>query len=155
MNLEITLRELSAIIASLNSFVQVPIPAKYSWRLGRVMKKLQSEVDSFADHRATLFQKYGEEVEPETEEQKMQGTQFKIKPENMDIFSSELNELLSETIEIEFDKIPISLIEDSNMTIADMVNLDLFFLDDEVIEVKKVSKKVSKKASKKKVKVSK
>lgn len=150
MNLEITLRELSAIIASLNSFVQVPIPAKYSWRLGRVMKKLQAEVDSFTDHRAKLFQKYGEEIKPETEEQKAQGTQFKIKPEHMEKFTKELNDLLSEVIEIEFDQIPISLIEDSKMTIADMVNLDLFFLDDEIKEIREV-----KKVSKKKVKVSK
>lgn len=154
MNLEITLRELSAIIASLNNFVQVPIPAKYSWRLGRVMKSLQSEVDSFSDHRAKLFRKYGEEVKPETEEQKAQGTQFKIKPEHMEKFTKELNDLLSEIIEIEFDQIPISLIEDSKMTIADMVNLDLFFLDDEERGVREV-KKVNKKVSKKKVKVSK
>jgi len=149
MNLDITLKELSAIISSLNSFVQVPIPAKYSWRLGRVMKKLQVEVESFTDQRSKLFEKYGEEVESESEEKKMQGVQFKIKAEHMDVFTKELNDLLQETIEIEFDPIPISLIEDSNMTIADMVNLDVFFFDDEVKEVKEV-KKV---AGKKKVKV--
>lgn len=152
MNLEITLKEISPIISSLNNFVQVPIPAKYSWRLSKVMKNLQSEVESFGDHRAKLFEKYGEEF---YQEDNAKGKQFKIKEENFDIFTKELNELLSEKIKISFDPIPISLIENSNMTIADMVNLEMFFLDDEVEEVKNVSKNVSKKVSKKKVKVSK
>lgn len=131
MELNITLRELSPIIQSLNSFVQVPIPAKYSWRLSKVMKHLQGEVDSFNQHRNDLFEKYGEEVDnPDLPEGMPGGKSYKIKPEHVETFQSELNELLSETISIEFDPIPISLVADSPMSIADISNLSVFFLDD-------------------------
>ena len=134
MKLTITLRELSPIIQSLNSFVQVPLPAKYSWRLGKVMKKLQSEVDEFSKSRSELFEKYGEEVEA-TDTKSSQGVptgkQFRIKEENIEAFSSELEDLLAETLSVTFDPIPLSFFEGSKMTIVDMSNLDMFFEDDE------------------------
>lgn len=135
MQLTITLRELSPIIQSLNSFVQVPLPAKYSWRLGKVMKKLQAEVDEFTKSRTALFEKYGEQIEEENRANlppgASPGKQFKIKEENMEVFGQELEELLSESITISFDPIPLSLVEGSSMTIADMANLEVFFEDDE------------------------
>lgn len=128
MQLTITLRELSPIVHSLNNFVQVPIPAKYSWRLSKVMKRLQSEVEEFNKSRAALFEKYGEEIDADNVG--IEGKQLRIKEENMDVFYSEFNELLSESITISFNPIPISLIE-SSMTIADMANLSVFFEDDD------------------------
>lgn len=131
MQLTITLRELSPIIHSLNNFVQVPIPAKYSWRLGKVMKRLQSEVEEFNKSRTALFQKYGEEIDPsDTDSSQSEGRQLRIKEEHMEVFSSELNDLLSESITFTFSPIPVSLIE-SSMTIADMANLEMFFEDDD------------------------
>ena len=135
MKLTITLRELSPIIQSLNNFVQVPLPAKYSWRLGKVMKKLQSEVDEFNKSRTVLFEKYGEEIDEENQVKTPPGSspgkQFRIKEENMEIFTKELEDLLLESLTINFDPIPLSLVEESSMTIADMANLEVFFVDDD------------------------
>ena len=131
MNLSITLRELSPIIQSLNTFVQVPIPAKYSWRLSKVMEHLQSEVDGFNQHRNELFEKYGEEVDNADTPPGMPGAKsYKIKPEHVDDFQKELNELLYETVSINFEPIPVSLVAESEMSIADITNLSVFFLDD-------------------------
>lgn len=131
MKLTVTLRELTPIIQSLNNFVQVPIPARYSWRLGKVMKKLQAEIEEFNASKNELFRKYGEEVQIPSQAPGMPaGRQMRIREEHMTQFTSELDELLSESVTINFDPIPISLVENSEMSIADMANLEAFFEDD-------------------------
>lgn len=137
MKLEITLRELAPVIQSMNNFVEVPLPAKHSWRLSRVMKKLQEDIQDFNTSRQELFDKYGTEAKMTDEQAKMASPGSKaiqITEENREVFAKELDELLNETIEIEFEPIPISMFADSNLSIADMANLEMFF-DDDISEV--------------------
>lgn len=132
MKMTVTLRQLSPLIESLNKFVQVPIPVKYSWRLGKVMKKLQAEIEEFSISRNDLYVKYGDEVEGAEEGQPGVGggKKYKVPNENMEVFISEMNDLLEETVEIEFEPVPLSIVEDSSISIADMANLEAFFIDE-------------------------
>lgn len=132
MQKEVSLRDLSPMIGSLNTFVQMPLPVKYSFRLSKVMKVLQDELQQFETAKQDLFKKLGEPAESDSDNQQpnMQGTQYKIKPENIDQFQTEMQQLLEEEITLEFNPIPLSVVEETNMTIADMVNLEIFFEDD-------------------------
>lgn len=135
MKTKVTLRELSPIVQSLNNFVQIPMPAKYSWRLSRVMKKLQSEIEDFQKSRLELVKQFGEVVDEddnpvEGADVTMPNARVRIKQDQLEQFTTELEDLLNETIELSFQPIPLSLVMESNMTIADMANLEIFFEDD-------------------------
>jgi len=124
MEFEITYRELAEMSSSLNRLVQVNMPAKYAFRLQKTMKTLQQELKDLNEHKETLIKKYGEEVNNE------QGRSIQVKTEHAEIFWKEWNEILEDTISISANPIPLSLIEDSEVTIADMALLERFIDDD-------------------------
>ena len=124
MEFEITYRELAEMSTSLNRLVQVNMPAKYAFRLQKTMKTLQQELKDLNEHKETLIKKYGEEVDNE------KGRSIQVKTEHAETFWNEWNEILEDTITITANPIPLSLIEDSEVTIADMALLERFIDDD-------------------------
>jgi len=121
MKIEVTLAELNSVVESLNNLVKVPMPAKYAFRFGKVAKQLQSELADLRTHRNALYTKHGETQEDGN---------IQVKPENLQNFYKEVEDLLSEKIDLSFEPMPISLLNDSTVTIADMAWLDKFFVDD-------------------------
>lgn len=121
MQIEVTLAELNNVVDSLNNFIEIKIPAKYAFRFGRIAKNLQTELASLKEHRNDLYRKHGEE--------KSDGT-LQIPESNMQEFYKEVEELLSEKIMVDFEPMPISLLGDSNVSIATMAWLENFFIDD-------------------------
>jgi len=124
MEFEITYRELAEMSSSLNRLVQVNMPAKYAFRLQKTMKTLQQELKDLNEHKETLIKKYGEEVDNE------QGRSIQVKTEHAETFWNEWNEILEDTVTVSASPIPLSLIEDSEVTIADMALLERFIDDD-------------------------
>lgn len=122
MQITITLGELSEVVSSLNNFVKIPLPAKYAYRFQKVAKQLQAEWNDLRKQHDNLVRKYGKENED--------GTLIQVTPENGPQYLKERNELMAETLTIEFEPMPISLLEDGKMSIQDMAWLDRFFLDD-------------------------
>ena len=90
----------------------------------KTMKTLQQELKDLNEHKETLIKKYGEEVDNE------KGRSIQVKTEHAETFWNEWNEILEDTITITANPIPLSLIEDSEVTIADMALLERFIDDD-------------------------
>ena len=70
--------------------------AKTSYQIAKNIKELSAELADYEKARYALIMKYGEQTKDGNTE---------VKKENMDIFSKELNELLSVEIELKITKI--------------------------------------------------
>jgi len=121
MQIEVTLAELNNVVESLNNLVKVPMPAKYAFRFGRIAKAFQKELIELKEHRNEIYRKYGTEKEDGT---------IEVDKSKLKEFYEEVEGLLSEIIKVDFDPMPLSLLENSNVTIADMAWLENFFIDD-------------------------
>lgn len=134
MQIKVTLGELSEVVGSLNSFVKIPLPAKYAYRFQKVAKFLQSEWNDLKQHHDDLVRKYGKMNDD--------GTSIQVTPENIAEYVKDRNDLLGETITIDFEPMPVSLLEDGKMSIQDMAWLDRFFVDDVTPQVAEIEKQL-------------
>jgi len=121
--LKLTLRQIAPMINSLNSVMNLPLPARDSYRLGVAAKLIQERITVYEQARQNLVNKYGEKIEQE-------GV-IRVKPENIDSFSKEIENLLQEEVEVNITPIPISLLGEAKVSAVDMANLAPFFSDTE------------------------
>jgi len=93
--------------------------AKTSYQIAKNIKELSAELADYEKARYALIMKYGEQTKDGNTE---------VKKENMDIFSKELNELLSVEIELKITKISPEKLSGSSpfdlMAIEWMLELD-------------------------------
>ena len=121
MQIEVTLAELNSVVEGLNKLVETPMPAKYAFRFGKVAKQLQGELQELQQQRNELYKKYGEQQE---------NGSLTIPPAKVNDFYGEVEELLKESVNVNFEPMPLSAIGDSEVSIATMAWLDKFFVDD-------------------------
>lgn len=116
---EVQLSELKQIEPSLNKLVQMQLPVKISYRLSKVLKKISQELNTLEETRQTLVKKLGV-LNEDTQ-------QIEVPQDRVQDFVKEMEEVLSESYELEF--IPIDIEEITNVTLspADVINLEMFF----------------------------
>jgi hypothetical protein len=85
----------------LESLLKQEFSAKLSYIIQRNIKVINSEFDVVNESRMELFRKYGEKVD-------IGENQYRITQENVNKYVSEMNELLSQEIELNIIQIPIS-----------------------------------------------
>ena len=119
--MKLTIREVAPMLQSLESLMNVPLPAKESYRLGLVAKQIQDKLVVYEQTRHKIVTKYGEKIESE-------GV-IRVKPENAEQFGREMEGLLAEEIEVNFTPISISLLGESKMSARDMANLSPLLCD--------------------------
>lgn len=127
--IKLTLREIAPMVNSLNAVMNLPLPARDSYRLGVAAKMIQERISVYEQARQNLVSKYGQKLEKE-------GI-IRVKDENIEEFNKEIESLLQESVEVNMNPIPISLLGDSKVNPNDMANLSPFFSDNEEEEVAK------------------
>jgi len=101
------------------------INIRLALRLKKLLDFVEKELNYFDQMRLSLIRKYGERVFED-------GKEFeRVKAENMDKFSSELNELLSTKITYQFEKITISELEHMKLSAIDLKMLEPFIVFEE------------------------
>jgi hypothetical protein len=60
--IKLTLRDIAPMIESLNNVMNLPLPAKESYRLGVAAKLIQDRITVYEKARQNLVAKYGEPV---------------------------------------------------------------------------------------------
>lgn len=121
------LRLRMAVPALQKLFQQDLSSLKVLLKLKKLIDLCEKEFQLFEDARMKLVMKYGEEV---TDNE--QGTYWKVKDENMQTFTKELEEVLSEEVLIDTDKISISSLEKAlidgsfKLSVADLKSLEDF-----------------------------
>ncbi|MFZ5986929.1 MAG: hypothetical protein ACOYWZ_07380 [Bacillota bacterium] len=119
--MKLTLKEILQNVESLGKLLNKELPVKTAYRLGRLSKALQSELDQFNLTRNNLIKKYGKEKDG----------QYQIDPEDkisIEKFSKEIDELLAIEINIDaYDPISIDDLGEIKLSAIDMNNLSIFF----------------------------
>lgn len=119
--MKLTLKDLLQNVESLGKLLKKELPVKTAYRLGRLSKVLQSELDQFNLTRNNLIKKYGKEKEG----------QYQIDPEDkeaLEKFNKEIEELLTVEISIDaYDPISVDDLGDIKLSAIDMSNLSIYF----------------------------
>lgn len=118
-----TLKEILQNVESLSKLLNKELPVKTAYRLGRLSKVLQSELDQFNLTRNNLIKKYGKEKDG----------QYQIEPDDkeaLEKFNKEIEELLTVEINIDsYNPINVDDLGDIKLSAIDMSNLSIFFKD--------------------------
>lgn len=104
---------------ALKKVAAISLPAKTSYRLMRLAKKFDSEIKTFDAKRFELLKKYGEE----TAEKK---GYYQIKPENVEVFSKEMEGVVSEEVELDYEPITLDMFGEAKLSAIELLNLDAF-----------------------------
>ena len=113
MNIE--LGKLFGMQAALNTLVGMPLEAKTSYRVSRMLKKIISELKDLDAERIKLVNKYGEKDDKGNTQ---------VKPENIEKFNKDWAALLEMETELDSPKIPFSMIETLKISARDMLALE-------------------------------
>jgi hypothetical protein len=117
----VTLKDIVQNVDSLRKLLNKELPVKTAYRLGRLSKAIQSELDQFNLTRNNLIKKYGKE----------KAGQHQIDPDDKEAFekfNNEIESLLSVEIKIDaYEPIAIDELGDIKLSAIDMSNLSIFF----------------------------
>lgn len=123
--IKVKISDLLNATETLQKLAQKDFKAKLAWTISKLLKQAEAEIQSFNETRMTLVKKYGEKDENDELITDDKGN-CKIVQECIDDFSNELDELLNTEVEINANKIQMSLLEDVKFTPADMAVLEPF-----------------------------
>ena len=115
---------------TLQKLSQKDFKAKLAWQIARLLKAAEAEIANFNETRMNLIKKYGEKDEQGELITDDKGN-CKIEPQFLNEFTTELNDLISEKVEINANKIKMELLGDIDFTPSDMVILEPFVDMDE------------------------
>jgi hypothetical protein len=122
MSISLTLAELKGMESSLTKLLDQQLAVKISYRLSKVLRLISKELTDIEDHRRRLIREHGTEL--------ADGNVTITDPEKLKLFQDEFNELLRETITLDFDPIAIDDLGDSlTLTVADVTVLSVLFCE--------------------------
>ena len=108
----------------LNKILAQEFTAIQSFKIGKILKRVNEEMTDFNKIREKMIYKYAEI--DEAGEIIVENGNIKIKPEKFDSFQKELEDLLSLKINIEGEKIPIEWLGDLKITPKEIIALEAF-----------------------------
>jgi hypothetical protein len=121
---KITLGEIKLAEPALFKLVEKDLKVSLAFKLGKLVRLLNQELQAIEEARRKLVKKYGAE-DPETKN-------VTVNPDQMMEFNKEWIELMGTEIDFKFDLISLSDLDDSiELTALEANNLALFFRDEE------------------------
>lgn len=114
-----TLGELRRINDVLGTIIRKELPIVVAWRLNGFLTTSIEKTEKVEEFRISLIKKYGKEEEKD---------KWEVCEENLDKFINDFNELLNETVEIEFSPINInSLIGKLDLSLEQIQTISKLF----------------------------
>lgn len=123
MQINVNCAELADTVSALRNFVKIPLPARYAYRFQSVARVLDGKWNNIRESHDQLVRKYGKPSED--------GKSIVVTSENVEVYSKERDDLLSGTMEIDFEPIPLSALGNAQVSIQEMSWLRVFFYDDD------------------------
>ena len=123
--IKVKINDLLNSVETLQKLSNQNFKAKLAWQVARLIRAVESELQTFNDTRLNLIRKYGEKDENGdllTDE----NNNYKIIPDKANDFSNELNELANSEVEINANKLDFALLEDLDFTPVEMAVLEPF-----------------------------
>jgi hypothetical protein len=116
--IELTLGEINLATQSLKKLSECDLPINIAYRITKIIKVINSELEHIENLRMSLINKYGKQ-EP--------GKDMIVVPsEKQNIFLMEFNKLLEEKVNLDFEPALISDLKEYNIKLSAM---DLIFLE--------------------------
>jgi hypothetical protein len=112
--------------AAYNKLVVLDMPAKYALQLKRTGAKVEEEFKRFQDLYKAVVEKY---KDPDAED-KGDGS-IQLLEDKVEEFNEKMNDLLNQDVDVDIKKIPFSAIEDSNISMQDLIVLEDFIDEEE------------------------
>lgn len=116
--MKITIKEILENVESLKLLMEKDLPVKVSYRIKRLIDKLNPITKVYDEKRVELIKEYGDKVVDEKTGE--ENTQVKD-PEKIKQFMEKVNDLQSLEEEVEFDKIGIEELGDVKIAPKDLV----------------------------------
>lgn len=110
--MKVTLQKIVNSIEQLNALQSHPLPAKTSYRIMRLVNKLDSIIKTFTAKRNELIKELGAE--------NVETKQIAVKPENLEKFNEKINEILSIEEEVDFEPINPEDLGDTKIPAKDL-----------------------------------
>lgn len=123
--MQVQLRNIVESIDVLSKLAQKPMKAKLAYNVGRMLKQVENEMNSFNTTRMDLIKKYGEKDE-NGELIVYDDNNYRVSQESVQEFNDEFNELIASTIELNANKINFEDLEELDFTPQEMVLLEPF-----------------------------
>lgn len=114
-SITLTLKDVLNSVPALQEIANQPIPAKISFRLGVLIRKVNERCEVYQETRKALCEKYGEENQDEGK--------YDIRPEEQDTFNKELDDLLAEEVTFNVSPIKLRVIESVPLSPGAMASL--------------------------------
>lgn len=123
----LTLAKINQSIDILGKLNTMPLPAKYAFRVTKLIKKIEEELKFYNESRMKVFDRYAKKTpEGGLDVSEKKEVLFETDEDKAKCMA-ELNDLLSTEIEINFEKIPIDKIGDATFTPSELVMMEDFF----------------------------
>lgn len=120
--MKVKVEQIIDAIPALAVFAQKELPAKASYRVAKLVRKMTNEHRDYEKARSDAISKYGEKVQVKVQGVDQEG--FKVKPENQEAFAAEMRALLDTEVELE-GCATIAWADVENLAIAPAVLADL------------------------------
>lgn len=121
--MQIELHRLTGAIEALRTLVQQPLKGSVAFRLGKVIRDVQTHLDDLEQTRSQLLQKYGSTYD--------ENGNPDLPPESIEAFTEEMEAVLSEQVTIPDYRIPLSVIEEIQITPSLMMQIDWLIDEDQ------------------------
>lgn len=113
------MKDVVQAVPALQKLFEQDFPIKTSFAIGRLIRELNSELETYNQERSKLIYKYA------NKEENADGT-FSFNEENAALFQKEVMELLETEIEINAEYISFELIENATITPNEAISLECF-----------------------------
>jgi hypothetical protein len=138
--MKVNLRDLRAAQPAFQKLMNLDLPIKIAFKLSRIAKAVNDVYQDIERQREALVRKHGAEAEHGS---------FAVKPENIAVFTKELDDFLNEGIEVDIE--PVSLdtiveVEDIKMSPLELLTLEPFAFKKEERPKTKKSRKTKEKS---------
>jgi phosphoribosyl-dephospho-CoA transferase len=119
--IEVKIGDLLGAQDALNRFLELKMPLKASYRLQKAFRLIAGEIETFDKVRIKTVEEYGTVNEQGGRE---------VPPENMDAFRQDIQALLEEVIQLEVHPIPLDMLADVDVQVADVLALHFLFSEE-------------------------
>jgi len=116
--MKIKLSEILNSKDSIGKLLERELPIRISFRLTKLIKELDPELQIIEKHRIKLVEKYGKKNE--------ENGNTEVSGDSVADFSKEFNTLLEEELDIDYEPIPISSLENISLSPFDVLRLEKF-----------------------------
>lgn len=118
--MRITLGKLVAATPSIEKIIKEDLPAKTAYRLSRLLKAAQTELESHEKQRIALVKKFG------TEEK---AGDWAVQEDKLKEFGEEFSALQAEEVELWYDPVTLDMLLDAKLSAVDMMLLEPFIVE--------------------------